>query len=129
MNEENVTESKETSIGLDENIAGAAAYLLGFITGIIMLLVEKDSEFVRFHAAQSTVVFGALLVISIALSVLGGGMAFGGITLGIVSLLLGLLSMLISLIAFVLWIYLMYMAYQGNKVRLPMVAGIADDLI
>lgn len=48
----------ETSIGLEENIAGVLTYLLGFITGIIFLLIEKENKSVRFNAAQSIVVFG-----------------------------------------------------------------------
>jgi uncharacterized membrane protein len=51
---------QKTSIGLDENVAGALAYALGWITGIAFLLAEPENRFVRFHAAQSAVVFGAL---------------------------------------------------------------------
>lgn len=120
----------ETSTGLDENIAGALAYLLGFITGIILLLIEKDNEFIRFHAAQSIVVFVALFVVNIILSVIGGSMAFGGVyAFGFVSIMVWLLSLLISLIAFILWIYLMFMAYKGNKPRIPVAADIADSLV
>jgi len=118
----------ETELGLDENVAGALAYLLGFITGIILLVMEKDNEFVRFHAAQSTVIFGALFVINVVLSILTGFMAVG-YTLGIVSMLLSLLSMLIMLVAFVLWIYLMYMAYQGNRIEIPVAADMAESLL
>ena len=45
----------------------AASYLLGFVTGIIMLLIEKQSKFVRFHAMQSTLLFGGVFVANIAL--------------------------------------------------------------
>ena len=47
----------------NENLMGAVSYLLGFVTGIIMLLVEKQSRFVRFHAMQSTILFGGLFVV------------------------------------------------------------------
>lgn len=58
----NETESKsgKSSTGLDENIAGALAYVLGFVTGIFFLVVEKNSKFVKFHALQSTIVFGIM---------------------------------------------------------------------
>jgi uncharacterized membrane protein len=48
-----------SSTGLDENVAGFFCYILGFITGIVFLVVEKRSSFVRFHAMQSTITFSA----------------------------------------------------------------------
>ena len=51
----------------NENLMGAASYLLGFITGIIMLLLEKQSKFVRFHAMQSTILFGGVFIINMIL--------------------------------------------------------------
>src|SRR5659263_765145 len=48
-----ITGNKKTSMGLDENIAGALCYFLGFITGIVFLLTEKDNKFIKFHAIQS----------------------------------------------------------------------------
>lgn len=119
----------ETSIGLEENIAGALAYLLGFLTGIILLLIEKDNDFVRFHAAQSTVIFIAIFVLTMILNVITMAISLGGSMLGIISMIFGLLNMLIMLLALILWIYLMFMAYKGNKTRIPVAAGIADSLL
>ncbi len=115
--------------GLDKNVAGALAYLLGFVTGIILLLIEKDREFVRFHAAQSIVVFVGLFILNIVLGIIGSALAFSGMGLGFISMIFGLLSMLIWLITFILWIFLMYMAYQGKKPRIPVAAEIADNLV
>ena len=51
-------EKKErSSTGLDENVAGFLCYLFGFVTGIVFLVVEKESRFVKFHAMQSTITF------------------------------------------------------------------------
>lgn len=107
--------------GLAENVAGLLCYAVGWITGIIFLLIDKR-PFVKFHAAQSIVVFGGLTVLKI-----GGGMiiTFGG--------LLGFgmwaaLSMLIGLVAFVLWILLMVKAYQHELFKLPVVAAIAEGI-
>jgi uncharacterized membrane protein len=36
--------------GLQPNIAGLLCYLLGWITGIIFLIIEKEDKFVKFHA-------------------------------------------------------------------------------
>ena len=50
----------DTSSGLTENVAGLLCYVLGWITGVIFLLIESENKFVRYHAMQSIVVFGAL---------------------------------------------------------------------
>jgi uncharacterized membrane protein len=105
--------------GMSENVAGLLCYVLGWITGLIFYFIDKR-PFVRFHAAQSMVVFGGLTIIRIAL-----GMMFvtgTGAHLGF-----GLLA-LVSLLGFILWILLMIKAYQGEKYRLPIAADIADQI-
>lgn len=96
----------------DDNIKGTLAYLLGFITGIVLLLTEKKSQFVRFHAMQSTILFGGLFIINIALSFI---------------LLLGwLTNIVLSLVAFVLWLVLMWKAFNGEKYKLPYIGDLAE---
>jgi uncharacterized membrane protein len=110
-----------SSDGLAENVAGLLCYAVGWITGIIFLLIDKR-PFVKFHAAQSIVVFGALTIFRI-----GVGMIFG--VSGLVGFgLWAALSMLIGLAAFVLWILLMIKAYQHVLFKLPIVAGIAEGI-
>ncbi|MDK2912517.1 MAG: hypothetical protein PWR29_1474 [Methanolobus sp.] len=104
----------DTKIGLAENISGVVAYFLGFITGIVLLVIEKENKFVRFHAAQSTVVFGALFIISIIL--------------GFIPIIGWLIELFLPIIGLLLWLYLMFMAYKGNLYRLPVVAEYADKL-
>jgi uncharacterized membrane protein len=104
--------------GMAENVAGLLCYALGWITGLIFFFIDKR-PFVRFHAAQSIVVFGGLTIIRVAL-----GMAFiaGGASFGF-----GLLW-LVSILGFVLWILLMIKAYQGERYRLPIAADLADQI-
>jgi uncharacterized membrane protein len=107
--------------GLDENVAGLLSYLLGWLTGIIFLLIDKR-PFVKFHAAQSIVVFGGLTVLRIALGMLfsfGGLFAFG---IG------GMLFLLLGLVGLVLWVLLMVKAYQREKFMLPIIGGIAESI-
>ena len=52
----------KSSTGLDENIAGLLCYVLGWISGLVFLLLERDSNFVKFHAVQSIIVFGVVSV-------------------------------------------------------------------
>src|ERR1700726_3011206 len=60
-----------TSEGLAENVAGLLCYVLGWVTGIIFFLIDKR-PYVRFHAAQSIVVFGGLHVINIIIGIMFG---------------------------------------------------------
>jgi uncharacterized membrane protein len=115
--------SQGSQTGMAENVAGLLCYVLGWVTGIIFFLIDKR-PFVRFHAAQSIVVFGALHVINIVM-VFGfgaGSMMMGG--WGAFGLGWALYS-LVSLVAFILWILLMVKAYQGEKFEVPVAAGIA----
>lgn len=108
--------------GLQENVAGLLCYVLGWLTGLIFLLIDKR-PFVRFHAAQSIVVFGALFLIRMIIS-------FGILGSGFYTFLSlwSLISMLVSLLTLVLWIVLMVQAYQGKMFEVPIAAGIAKSI-
>jgi uncharacterized membrane protein len=114
--------------GMAENVASTLCYVLGWVTGIIFFLIDKRPA-VRFHAAQSIVVFGGLHIISfiwgivIARMIFSGGWINGGFGM------LWLLSDLIWLIAVILWILLMIKAYQGEQFRVPIAANFADSLV
>jgi uncharacterized membrane protein len=114
--------------GLAENVAGGLSYVLGWLTGIIFLLIDKR-PFVRFHAAQSIVVFGALHVIQIVLGyAFGFGFMFGGHASMGTWAIAGLISTVIGLACLVLWILLMVKAFQGEKFRVPVAADFAEKL-
>jgi uncharacterized membrane protein len=109
------------SEGLAENVAGLLCYVLGWLTGIIFLLIDKR-PFVKFHAAQSIVVFGGLTVLRIGLGIMTG---FGGIFgWGVWAAI----SMLIGLIGLIMWILLMVKAYQNELFKVPVAAGIAESI-
>jgi uncharacterized membrane protein len=125
--------------GLEENVAALLAYVLGWLTGIIFLLIDKR-PFVRFNAAQSIVVFGGLGILMFLVSIIsGGGMFFGGFggygwgpgfgIRAMLAMLGGLFNMLLGLATFILWIVLMLKAYQRQSFRVPIAAGIADSLL
>jgi uncharacterized membrane protein len=116
-----MTPAAGTQSGLSENVAGLLCYLLGWVTGLIFYFIDKR-PFVRFHAAQSIVVFGGLTIIRIVLAMLfvSGGLA--GFSMG-----MGLLW-IVSLVGLVLWILLMIKAFQGEKYRVPLAADLADQI-
>lgn len=97
---EEVKEKRGT--GLPRNTAAALSYVLGWLSGIVFLLLEKD-PFVRFHAMQSLITFGALTIIAI-IPVIGW-----------------VLSPLVMILGFVLWLVLIYKAYQGEEFKLPLI--------
>ncbi|MGH9712911.1 MAG: zinc-ribbon domain-containing protein [Candidatus Acidiferrales bacterium] len=103
-----------------ENVAGALCYVLGWITGIIFFLTDKR-PYVRFHAAQSIVVFGALTIIGVFL-----GRFYGFRYQDMADISTG--HALWHLVEFVLWILLIIKAYQGERFRLPLAADIADSI-
>ena len=103
--------------GIQENVAGLLCYILGWVTGIIFLLIDKR-PFVKFHAAQSIVVFGGLTVLRIAFSFVGGLSGF---------FVWGLFG-IIGLLGFVLWILLMIKAYQHEMFKVPIAAPIAEGI-
>jgi uncharacterized membrane protein len=117
-----------TQSGLAENAAGALCYALGWITGLIFFFIDKR-PYVRFHAAQSIVVFGGLHILEIALGMFFGFGLFGGFGGGLVGFGLGtVIYMLISIGSLILWILLMVKAYQGQRFRVPIAANIADSI-
>lgn len=109
---------------LTPNVAGALAYILGFITGIIFLVLEpyKNDRFVRFHAMQSIFYSVACIVFSIAWGI------FWGMAFAVSSSLWALLvpvRMLIHLALFLYWLYLMYQAYNNREYRIPFIGDLA----
>ena len=115
-----------TGTGLDENVAGLLSYVLGWVTGIIFFVIDKR-PFVKFHAAQSMVVFGAITVLYWVLGIalagtlgLGGAYAFWS--------LYGLVFGVLRLGSLIIWIFCMVKAYQHERFKLPFVGDIAENI-
>jgi len=108
-----------------ENVASLLCYVLGCITGLIFFLIDKRPN-VRFHAAQSIVVFGGLTILHYVVGALFGFSTFAG---GFGAFGLGvLLYWLIGLLGLVLWVVLMVKAFQGERFRVPIAADVAEKI-
>ena len=118
-----VTPQAAAGSGLEENVAALLSYALGWLTGLIFFLIDKR-PYVRFHAMQSIITFGALHVLQIIL--ITGGI-FGGMTGGY--MFWGMAALFYSafyLFIVVTWVLCMVKAYQGQCFKLPVVGNIAE---
>jgi uncharacterized membrane protein len=108
-NKQNKDEKNPQTIAdLGENIKGALCYSLGFVSGAFFLFTEKENKFVRFHAMQSVIVFLSLTFLMI------------------IPFLGWMLSVFIAPLSLLLWLFLMYKAYQGEKFKLPTIGDLAE---
>lgn len=97
-------------------MVAAVSYLLFFITGIVILLVEKEDRFVRFHAMQSAVVFGLLFAATWIL----------GFLLNSMDLLANLASILLWLVIIYVWVVSMIKSYRGEIFKWPIAGNFAE---
>jgi uncharacterized membrane protein len=111
--------------GLNANTAGALAYLAGVITGILFLVIDpyKSDRFVRFHAFQSIFFNVAWIGLWIAWMIVG--LVLGAVTKGFFFILQVPIDLLLMVGGFALWAFLMFSAYQGKTMRLPVIGALA----
>ena len=114
-------ENKKTSLGLDENVEALLSYVLGWITGIVFLVIEKNSKFVKFHAMQSTITFLGFMVVSLILRGLS--------RIPVIGILFAVINWIVIIIAIITWIICMVKAYQGERYKLPTVGDMAERYI
>lgn len=107
--------SEKSTTGLEVRLASALAYFGAFVTGIIFLVLEKDSPTVRFHAMQSTITFlvvGAINLVLSSIPILGW-----------------LLLIVLFPVEVLLWLFLLYKGYSGERYKLPLVGDLAEKQV
>jgi uncharacterized membrane protein len=104
-----------TFFGLSENLEALLCYLLGWITGILFLLFESRSKFVKFHAMQSVLVFLPFFVIRYIVEV--------------IPIIGSLLVSALNFVMAVLWVFLMYKAYSYKLYKLPVIGNLAEQML
>ncbi len=102
-----------TALGLDENVESTLCYLLGWVSGLIFLFVEKENKNVRFHAMQSFLAFLSISIISVVIM--------------IVPFLGPIVSFLLKIATLFLWILLLFKTFKGEVFRIPFFADLADE--
>jgi uncharacterized membrane protein len=106
-------------------VAAPLAYAGWWITGVLFWFLERRDLYVRFHAAQSCVVFGIVALVVAVLSAIAAtsllfmpnAFAFWLWTTG-----------LIWLAGVVLWVAAIWQAATGHLWRIPVAAPIADRM-
>ncbi len=102
----------------DEKMKGALAYVLGLVTGIIVLLIGGENKFLKFHAWQSIIGSIAIGVVYMIISFIVSAVTFG----------FGALCM--APLGLVVWLYLLYgayMVYTGKDFRIPYIADFVQN--
>jgi uncharacterized membrane protein len=107
--------SNKSIFGLSEDLASVVAYAGFFLTGALVLVLERENKKVMFNALQSVIVFGGL-------TVAGGLIKF-------VPLLGGLISSLLGIVCLLTWAYLMFMSYKGIVFRVPYIGDAVHNQI
>jgi len=105
-----MSQQNTTGTGLQDNVAGLLCYLFWWVSGIVFLILEPKNKFIKFHAVQSIIVFGAIFVLCM------------------IFIWVPVLSWLIWVLALIPWVLLMYQAYQGKKYMVP-IAGVYAEKI
>jgi len=127
------SDGQETSLDLDANVLAGLAYLFSIVSGVLVLLLEEQNEFARFHAAQSIVLSAAVFgiwfvfqVVEIAINTAIGGIPFVGLLFGLV---LSVVWAVIILGALIAWLYAMIRAFQGERTKLPVIGDLAENTL
>ena len=114
-----------TSTGVDARLSSMLCYAGWWVTGLVFLFAERRHAEVRFHAAQSLIVFGAL---SIALLLCGGASAVAFFVAAPTFQLLQAIGNAIWLAAVLLWLFLLLKTWQGETWRVPVAADLATKI-
>jgi len=112
---------KKSIFGLEENHVAALSYVLTFVTGLPVLVLEKENKYVRFHAMQSTLLGLTMLVLRFALGILS--------IIPILGWLARIANGAVGFISFVAIVYLIYMAFKGHEFKLPVIGDISYEQV
>jgi uncharacterized membrane protein len=109
-------ETATVTTGLTDNLAGALAYVTILpAIGFLLLVPYNKNRFVRFHSFQCIFLNIAWIVLWLALSVVRSVPLIGWAGF-----------LLLPLIGFILWLVLIFKAYQGQTFKLPVIGDLAE---
>jgi uncharacterized membrane protein len=103
----------ESDTGWDSNFAAALSYVLGLVSALVFLAIEKKDEYVRFHAMQSAFTFAAVLIARVLISAL--------------PVAAGILNVSFAVGVAALWVVLIVEALRGRRYKLPYIGDLAEQ--
>jgi uncharacterized membrane protein len=112
-----------SSTGLDVRLASVLCYSVWWVTGGLFLLLERQHRTIRFHAAQSLLLFGAVSVLLVGVGALS---AFALVMSSQSYQLVRVFGDLLWAGAAVVWLVLVLRAWRGDVWRVPLIATLAD---
>ena len=114
-----------SSTGLDPRVASVVAYSAWWVTGLVFLALERSDQSVRFHAAQSVVVFG--LASAVIAAAFGAALPLMLVS-GEAARVLMAVANLTWLAAVGLWAWLVFKAASGERWCVPGLAPLVAAL-
>lgn len=114
-----------TSTGVEARLSALLCYTAWWLSALVFLVIEQQHRGVRFHAAQSLILFGGLSVMIGLLSALSVAMLVVSASAFQVA---RLLVYLVWIAAVGIWLVLMLRTFKGETWRVPFVADLADRI-
>jgi len=119
----------QTNLGMAPNVAGLLCYVpccIGLVFGIVAAIVEKQSRFVRFHAFQSLLLHGALIVICVGYQVLH---LVVSAAVGVLSVVMFPIGILLGLGCLGVLVFMMVKANGSEEYELPVIGAMAKGWV
>jgi uncharacterized membrane protein len=124
---EDSKQNQQSGVGGNDSVMFLFAYLLSWISGIIVLLMYGErNKRLKFHAMQSILYGIGAMVVVVILDFIFAAIIFS--TLGF--FYLAWLALIPNLIGLLLWLYGMYIGYQGytgKDIEIPFVGPMAKQ--
>jgi len=122
-------QNQKSALGLDGNVTALIGYIIG-IVALVLIFIEKDNKFVRFHAFQSVFLVVAYIALVIVMVVIGIVVAIISAASSSLGTILGLLMMLLWLVVVFGFlgalIFSAIKAYGGTMFKLPIIGNLAE---
>jgi uncharacterized membrane protein len=111
-----------TSTGVDARLSSMLCYAGWWVTGLVFLFAERRHAEVRFHAAQSLVIFGLL---SVAMLLCGVASAVAFVVATTLVQMGQAVGYAIWFVAVLLWLFLLMKTWRGEMWRVPIAGDLA----
>jgi uncharacterized membrane protein len=119
----------QATMSVEPNIGGTLCYVpccIGFLFSIAVVVMEKKSRFMRFHALQSLAAHAAVLAVALLLAVI---QVLLGMIAAPLALLISIVQLLVGLAFLGLLIFLMMKAHANVEFKLPTLGDLVQQWI